>query len=81
MAARRRKHLLGELDINELELRETLRKLDAAGLAQRVQGTWRAIPLTDSAAAGEASPDEERVVVAVRDRHHLLDGGRSAPLP
>jgi predicted ArsR family transcriptional regulator len=52
------KHLLGELDINELELRETLRKLDAAGLAQRVQGTWRAIPLTDSAAATEASPDE-----------------------
>ncbi len=39
------KHLLDEWDIDELELRETLRKLDAAGLAQRVNGTWRAIPL------------------------------------
>ena len=29
------KALLGELDIPELELRETLRKLDAAGLVRR----------------------------------------------
>ena len=42
------KHLLDDLDIDELELRETLRKLDAAGLAQRVNGTWRAIPLEGS---------------------------------
>ena len=39
------KHLLGELDIPEPELRETLRKLDAAGLAKRVKGTWVAVPL------------------------------------
>jgi predicted ArsR family transcriptional regulator len=39
------KHLLDDLDINEVELRETLRKLDAAGLARRVNGTWRAVPL------------------------------------
>ena len=42
------KHLLDERDINELELRETLRKLDAAGLARRVKGTWMAVPLEDS---------------------------------
>jgi predicted ArsR family transcriptional regulator len=39
------KDLLAELDIPEPELRETLRKLDAAGLVQRTKGTWRAIPL------------------------------------
>jgi DNA-binding transcriptional ArsR family regulator len=39
------KHLLAELDVPEPELRETLRKLDAAGLAKRVKGTWMAIPL------------------------------------
>ena len=39
------KHLLEELDIPEVELRETLRKLDAAGLARRYKGTWMAIPL------------------------------------
>ena len=42
------KHLLGELDIPEPELRETLRKLDAAGLAKRVKGTWVATPLEGS---------------------------------
>jgi len=42
------KHLLDELDINEVELRETLRKLDAAGLAKRVKGTWVAVPLEGS---------------------------------
>jgi hypothetical protein len=44
-AGRSVKHLLGELDIAELELRETLRKLDAAGLARRVKGVWMAVPL------------------------------------
>ena len=44
-AGRSVKHLLGELDIAEPELRETLRKLDAAGLAKRVKGTWIAVPL------------------------------------
>ena len=42
------KHLLDERDIDELELRETLRKLDAAGLARRVKGTWMAVPLEAS---------------------------------
>ena len=44
-AGRSVKHLLGELHIPEPELRETLRKLDAAGLARRVKGTWMAVPL------------------------------------
>jgi hypothetical protein len=39
------KHLLEELDIPESELRETLRKLDAAGLAHRAKGVWVAVPL------------------------------------
>jgi predicted transcriptional regulator len=39
------KELLREFDIPEPDLRETLRRLDAAGLAQRVKGTWRAVPL------------------------------------
>jgi DNA-binding Lrp family transcriptional regulator len=39
------KELLGEMDIPEPELRETLRKLDAAGLARRIKGTWVATPL------------------------------------
>ena len=42
------KNLLGDLAIHEPELRETLRKLDAAGLAKRVKGTWVAVPLEGS---------------------------------
>ena len=48
-AGRSVKHLLGEFDIAEPELRETLRKLDAAGLARRTRGTWMAVPLERSA--------------------------------
>ena len=44
------KDLLQEVDIPEPDLRETLRKLDAAGLAQRITGTWRAIELEDGPA-------------------------------
>jgi hypothetical protein len=40
------KDLLRDGDIPEEDLRETLRKLDTAGLAQRIQGRWRAIPLS-----------------------------------
>jgi hypothetical protein len=47
-AGRSVKHLLEELDIPEAELRETLRKLDAAGLAQRTKGLWLAVPLEGS---------------------------------
>jgi DNA-binding MarR family transcriptional regulator len=39
------KELLRDGDILESDLRETLRKLDRAGLAERIKGTWRAIPL------------------------------------
>jgi DNA-binding transcriptional ArsR family regulator len=39
------KELLSESDIPEAELRETLRKLDQAGLVKRTRRTWSAIPL------------------------------------
>ena len=39
------KQLLDELGIPEPELRDALRKLDAAGLAQRVKGAWSAVSL------------------------------------
>ena len=39
------KDLLGEFEMPESEVREALRKLDAAGLVQRVKGTWSAVPL------------------------------------
>ena len=42
------KDLLRDGDIPEDDLRETLRKLDKAGLAQRIKGTWRAVPLQDA---------------------------------
>jgi hypothetical protein len=45
------KDLLSRLDIPETELRETLRKLDAAGLARRLKGVWLAVPLDGAEAA------------------------------
>jgi hypothetical protein len=39
------KDLLERVDIPEPELRETLRKLDRAGLVRRTRATWSAIPL------------------------------------
>ena len=39
------KDLRGEFDMPESELRDALRKLDAAGLARRTKGTWSAVPL------------------------------------
>jgi predicted ArsR family transcriptional regulator len=47
-AGRSVKSLLAELDIPEVELRETLRKLDAAGLVKRTKGAWVALPLEDA---------------------------------
>ena len=44
-AGRSVKDLLNDFEIPEDELRETLRKLDAAGLARRLRGTWSAVPL------------------------------------
>ena len=62
-AGRSVKRMLEELDIPEVELRETLRKLDAAGLAKRQKGTWVAIPLedaeTEAPEASEETPDAE----------------------
>jgi predicted transcriptional regulator of viral defense system len=51
------KDLLGTLEIPETELRETLRKLEAAGLVQRVRGMWQAIPL-DTGESGSAAGDD-----------------------
>ena len=39
------KDLLDEFEMPERELREALRKLDAAGLARRTKGSWSAVPL------------------------------------
>jgi DNA-binding transcriptional ArsR family regulator len=39
------KDLLDDFEMPERELRETLRKLDEAGLARRMKGTWWAVPL------------------------------------
>ena len=50
------KDLLRRFDIPESELRETLRRLDAAGLARRMKGTWRAVPL-QTAEAGTEEPE------------------------
>jgi predicted transcriptional regulator len=44
-AGRSVKELLRDGDIPERDLREALRKLDSAGLARRVKGTWSAVPL------------------------------------
>ena len=51
------KDLLLELEIPEAELRLALRKLDAAGLVQRVKGTWSAVPL-EGAADAQSAPTE-----------------------
>ena len=51
------KDLLRRFDIPESELRETLRRLDAVGLARRLKGTWRAVPL----ATVEPHPAEPEV--------------------
>jgi hypothetical protein len=37
------KELLTEVEMSELNLRESLRKLDAAGLATRAGGLWTAV--------------------------------------
>jgi hypothetical protein len=44
-AGRSVKELLRAGDLPESDLRETLRKLDSAGLAQRIKHRWRAVPL------------------------------------
>jgi hypothetical protein len=44
-AGRSVRDLLGDFEMPESELRDTLRKLDRAGLVRRVKGVWWAIPL------------------------------------
>jgi hypothetical protein len=55
-AGRSVKDLLGDFEMPESELRETLRKLDQAGLVRRVKGTWWAIPLEPSNGDPRAEP-------------------------
>ena len=51
------KHLLDDLDIPEIQLRETLRKLEAAGLARRSRATWMAVPLEDAHPETDRTPN------------------------
>jgi hypothetical protein len=51
------KDLLGDFEIPESELRETLRKLDEAGLARRMRGTWSAVPLESAELGPRRAPD------------------------
>jgi hypothetical protein len=44
-AGRSVKELLTEVDMPEHDLRESLRMLDAAGLAQRSRAVWRAVSI------------------------------------
>jgi DNA-binding transcriptional ArsR family regulator len=52
------KDLLGDLEMPESELRETLRKLDQAGLVHRTKGLWWAVPLepSEDAPSGHEPP-------------------------
>ena len=49
------KDLLSDVDMPEQDVRESLRKLDDAGLAQRNRAIWRAVSL--DGADPEGSPD------------------------
>jgi hypothetical protein len=59
------KDLLGRFDIPETELRETLRRLEAAGLARRLKGTWRAVSLEGV----EPQPAEPEVTAGTPPQH------------
>jgi hypothetical protein len=56
-AGRSVKDLLADFEIPESELRETLRKLDEAGLARRMRGTWSAVPLETADGDPPSAPD------------------------
>jgi hypothetical protein len=51
------KDLLLEVEMPEAELREALRKLDAAGMVQRIKGTWSAIPLATAEPESRSAPE------------------------
>jgi predicted transcriptional regulator len=54
-AGRSVKDLLADVDMPEHDVRESLRKLHDAGLAQRNRATWRAVSIDD--ADTELSPN------------------------
>jgi predicted ArsR family transcriptional regulator len=49
--------LLGRLEIPESELRETLRKLETAGLVRRLRGKWQANPLETAGPGSDGGPE------------------------
>jgi DeoR/GlpR family transcriptional regulator of sugar metabolism len=51
------KDLLGDFEMSESDLRETLRKLDEAGLARRMKGTWWAVPLETDEPGSDAAAE------------------------
>ena len=53
------KELLTDFDIPERDLRETLRKLDDAGLAQRVKGVWKAVAIEPADGNGDGADDHQ----------------------
>jgi hypothetical protein len=57
-AGRSVRDLIGDVEMPENALRETLRKLDEAGLARRKGGTWCAVPLAHDQplTSGAAAP-------------------------
>jgi hypothetical protein len=65
-AGRSVKDLLSDFNMPEPDLRETLRKLDDAGLAQRIKGTWRAVPLEAAVRVPAAEPAPEEGVAVAR---------------
>ena len=56
-AGRSVQELLDELDMAEPDLRTSLRKLNEAGLVQRVNRRWSAVPLAPSEPARASTPD------------------------
>jgi hypothetical protein len=51
------KDLLGGVEMPESELRESLRKLDKAGLARRVNRTWTAVPVETAGRGSRSAPE------------------------
>ena len=62
------KKLLRELEMPEDEVREALRKLDAAGLVQRIKGTWSALPLDTAAPESAGRPEAAAAKLTESDR-------------
>jgi hypothetical protein len=58
------KDLVLDFGIPEADLRETLRKLDDAGLAQRVKGVWKAVPIHTAEVDPASEPDTSEASTA-----------------